>query len=345
MGMFDQEIPQELTPLQEIQMAGGRLAERTAPFLKESVGYESPEREMRRVASETDLSNSDSVEKTFNFLMSKNPQAAASWLKSVKPIVDQHIKAQKSVGGLSGTFADTMRTAAFIENCDLNDPECRKRAFKTGQQFKRGNPFDQASASKLADQSALIYKEGENAVPEKARYTQLLNILPDIYTGWGGEIMQSVYRFADVLGIDKETAGKMEQFTSEAMNQALSYVSQTKGAVSDREFGAFLQAAAGIERTQAGNRLILNTALKYAEFREKKAKEMARWVKAEKKGSRIPTQEGWNAYFYEWARRPENIIVLPTDSEIDQARNAPPASQMNRNKQQTVDDIIQEILN
>lgn len=95
MGMFDQEIPQELTPLQEIQMAAGRMAERTAPFLKESIGYESPEREMRRVASETDLSNSDSVEKTFNFLMSKNPKAAASWLKSVKPTLDYHIAQQK----------------------------------------------------------------------------------------------------------------------------------------------------------------------------------------------------------------------------------------------------------
>ena len=108
MGMFDQEIPQELTPLQEIQMAAGRMAERTAPFLKESIGYESPEREMRRVASETDLSNSDAVQKTFNFLMSKNPTAAANWLKSVKPTIDYHI-AQQSAKAKTAEAPKTIR--------------------------------------------------------------------------------------------------------------------------------------------------------------------------------------------------------------------------------------------
>ena len=93
--MFDQEVPQTLTPIQQLQMSSKRLGNVFAPAVEKATGYISPEREMRRVASETDLSDSDAVQKTFNFLMSKNPQAAASWLKSVKPTIDYHIAQQK----------------------------------------------------------------------------------------------------------------------------------------------------------------------------------------------------------------------------------------------------------
>ena len=95
MGMFDQEVPQTLTPIQQLQMSSKRLGNVFAPAVEKATGYISPEREMRRVAAETDLSDSDAVQKTFNFLMSKNPQAAASWLKSVKPTIDYHIAQQK----------------------------------------------------------------------------------------------------------------------------------------------------------------------------------------------------------------------------------------------------------
>ncbi len=102
--MFDQQVPQQsLSPLQELQQIGRGLAEQTAPMLREKFGYESPEREMRRIASETDLSNVDSVQETFNTLMSKNPQAAIAWRKSVMPIVKSNIEQQKLTASAKGT--------------------------------------------------------------------------------------------------------------------------------------------------------------------------------------------------------------------------------------------------
>ena len=95
MGMFDREVPQSLTPLQEIQQSARSVAERTSPFLKEAFGYESPERQMRRVASETDLNDVSSVQDTFNKLMSVNPEAALRWRKEVMPIVTANVEQQK----------------------------------------------------------------------------------------------------------------------------------------------------------------------------------------------------------------------------------------------------------
>ena len=118
--MFDQQVPQQsLSPLQELQQIGRGLAEQTAPMLREKFGYESPEREMRRIASETDLSNVDSVQETFNTLMAKNPQAAIAWRKSVMPIVTSNLEQQKLAAVGEKTSKDPAKQAQKVNLQDL----------------------------------------------------------------------------------------------------------------------------------------------------------------------------------------------------------------------------------
>lgn len=52
------------------------------PFIEKTTGYVSPEMEMKRVMSQTDFSNKDSIINTFQTLMKKDPQMAAQWLKN-----------------------------------------------------------------------------------------------------------------------------------------------------------------------------------------------------------------------------------------------------------------------
>jgi len=141
MGMFDSKPSENLTPLQELQQIGSSLAETTAPWLRKEIGYESPKREMRRVASETDLSDIESIQKTFNFLMKKNPEAAVAWRKSVMPFVkakleEQKIKADSGKNDMSNLgkhFRDSMR----IKGCTSGDEACKQEAIDFMLQFKK----------------------------------------------------------------------------------------------------------------------------------------------------------------------------------------------------------------
>lgn len=104
MGMFDyQPDKQDINvPLFErlgqqsdaSQMAFAR--EHVDPFLEKNLGYVSPEGKLRKIASNTDLSNSDDVQNTWKLLSAKNPKAGMAWLKSVKPIIELNIQKQNA---------------------------------------------------------------------------------------------------------------------------------------------------------------------------------------------------------------------------------------------------------
>ena len=104
MGMFDAPVPApSLTPEQQLRQIGAGLAEKTAPFLKERFGYESPERQLRSMAADTDLSDGKAVQATYNEMMRRNPTAANKWLTSVMPVLKQNIEQQKLQASRAGT--------------------------------------------------------------------------------------------------------------------------------------------------------------------------------------------------------------------------------------------------
>jgi len=219
-----------------------------------------------------------------------------------------------------GSMQKAVEFSAKIRGCKEGDNICYKEAVLDAKDYKRTSESDSEEAKLHASLSKGIYEAGSTAHEDIARYDQLLSILPDIYTGWGGEaIAYPVAQVADFLGLDKESAGKMEVFRSGAMSQALTYIAQTKGAVSDREFSAFREAAAGLGRSELGNKLLLRTAKEYAKFRKAKAAELAAWTTKERAARRVPTAAGWQIHFSDWAHKKENMVHLPTQAEVEQA--------------------------
>jgi hypothetical protein len=120
MGMFDRPAPaKELTPFQQVSAAGELTADTiVAPWLKNATGYESESNQLKRIASDTDLSNGKAVQDTYNTLLAKNPQAANSWLKSVKPIIDQHMATQKASDTGTATNFDK-KMAIYAQNPEM----------------------------------------------------------------------------------------------------------------------------------------------------------------------------------------------------------------------------------
>ena len=292
------------------------------PYM-ESKGFVSEENQIMEIMKDVDTTSAESVASTFSKIMEINPQAAAEFQAQVMPI----LQANQTASTKGGVLGEQLKTSAFILNCDLKDPECRKKAYAHAKDYKRMNEYTKASAINQADDLKLVLETARTAKEEDARYSQMLDILPDIWTGTGSEwVSGPVNRIADFFGIDN-TAGKREVFASNAMNMALGYIAQTKGAVSDREFDAFQNATANLKKTKAGNELIIKTAQQYSRWRQKRAAEMTRWTTKVTDEGGTPTQAMWATHELEWASRPENLIKLPTDSEINAALKPSPEEQ------------------
>ena len=284
--------------------------------MMESQGFASKENRIMEAMKGVNIEDAKSVSDTFSKIMEIDPQAAAEF--------------QAAASDSVGTLRKTLDTSAYIIGCNLNDPDksiagkCRKDAYAHSLNYKRLNEFDKASAINLADDLNVQLELASTAVDDIAQFDQMLTILPQIYTGFGSEaIATPVARIADFFGVDKTMAGKRELFASNAMDMALGYIAQTKGAISDTEFQAFQDATAGLKKTKVGNDLIIRTARAYATYRKNKGAEMARWSAAERSAGRTPTQAQWGTHLEEWSNKEENKVKLPTSSEIAKGLEIP----------------------
>lgn len=113
MGMFDRATPkidlatpEHIQRQQRLMGSAEEMADTVvAPWLKDATGYESESNQLKRIASETDLSNGKAVQNTYNTILAKNPQAAQAWLTSVKPVITANIEQQKLASSAKGTPA------------------------------------------------------------------------------------------------------------------------------------------------------------------------------------------------------------------------------------------------
>ena len=251
-----------------------------------------------------------------------------------------------------GTFRKSLNTAALILGYDPEnmDADQRKEAYKLVLDYKRENRWNSESVEALAEEMVAIQTEGNLATGEIAKFQQMLTILPEIYTGWGAGAWKTANMLGAMIGLPEFTkaAGQMEMFAQGGMEMALKYIQQTKGAVSDREFEAFLASAPGLSRTQLGNQLMLETAMKYAQYNQDKAAEYTRWIAGQKAAGETPLYEDWSEHLIEWSNKEENIIKLPTDDEYAEAISAPSSIEADSQLAESVDDLqilINEIEN
>jgi len=345
MGMFDgQGLTTPAASIADMYRGAARGIGRGLidPYM-ESKGFVSEEKQIMEIMKDVDTTSPESVALTFSKIMEINPQAAAEFQAQVLPILEAN---QASVvSNTKGTFQKQLETAANILSCDLTDADCKKEAYALVKDYKRENKWDSGSADALVDDMVEVQAEGAKTGGEIAKLTQMLEILPEIYTGWGAGAWQEANRVGAMFGLPTFTqaAGQMEIFAQGGMEAALKYISQTKGAISDREFEAFLASAPGLYRTKAGNELMLKTALKYAEFNQKKAIEQNRWIKEQRDAGRTPLLEDWSAHLAKWAAKPENIIKLPTEAAMQAAAKQISSSDEEIQTQESVDAMIDAI--
>ena len=320
------------------------------PYM-EGKGFTSKENQILAAMKGVDLTSAESVSDTFNRIMAIDPEAAAEFQAQVMPMLKQNQDAERLAASSAssndpGTFRKSLDTAALILGCDLdNDADCRKNAYELVKDYKRQDVWEGESTGALVDEMVVIQKEGADSIPNMAKFTQLLDILPQIYTGWGADFVQTANRVGAMFGLPAatEAAGQAEIFAQGGTSIALDYIKLTKGAISDREFETFLSMAPGLKRTELGNKLMLDTAMQYAQFNQKKAAEQTRWIAEQRAAGKAPLLEEWSAHLLEWASKPENIIILPTDAQYEESQVAPSALEADEQQAESVDEMAKEI--
>ena len=357
MGMFDYEngfdatiSPWERASATAEQSRQGLMRENVDPLIEETTGYVSPQVQMKRMVAATDLSNLDSVQNTFNTLMKRSPPSAAKWLKSVEPLLKEHQSASK--GDVATTRMKDIRDIASNKyGCDINDQtksingmSCYDAASKEWLINKRGGA-EAAGAKVLSEEEAKSWiklKDTSRNLAQAsnkrlATINQSLSILDTntVYSGPGGSLVNIANNIGGMFGIDSAelSAANAKQFLSNSMTTVMEWVSQTKGAISDKEMTAFTKAAEGLSTTKLGNRLLLTTLKKVAEYNQRHNVEMARWLEEQKRihRERFPSvpftvnPNAWDIHESEWKKEVNpntnevNGIVFPTAQELSRA--------------------------
>ena len=341
MGMFDGQGVDGPAPTSAADMvrSGARgLGRALLDPMMESQGFVSKENRIMEAMKGVNIADPNSVSDTFSKIMEIDPGAAKEFQDQVMPMLAANQNSSRTYD--PGTFRKSLDTAAYALDLDPENltAEQKKKVYALAERYRRGDKYEEGSAKALVTESALIHTEGADAGQNLAKFEQMLNILPNIYTGFGGEKWQEVQRVGALIGIPSMTkdAGQAEIFAQGGMNMALEYIKQTTGAISDREFLTFIGMAPGLSRTELGNKLMLRTAKAYAEFRQKKAIEYNRWVNSVEG---TPQLSDWSEHLIKWANKPENIIVLPTDDEYTESQTAMPSSEAQLQLQTDVNNL------
>ncbi len=323
MGMFDQEKPTIYSGPEAIAAGGMDLNTQLAPGIKRMTGYESPKHKAMSIAKTADLSSMASIQETYQKIQQINPEAASAWLKDVMPQAKEtgdRMRAKQTSRDSRGPFQKAVEFAAQMEGCKVGDKECMKKALVTATDYKRLNQEVKRGSKGLGDLTKPIFEDGDRAYAEEAKMDIMLGFLDNITTGpFTESLVLPVRRIAAYFGWGEDSTSSMEAFNSKAMTMALAFVNDTKGAVSDKEFQAFKDAAPGLQRTKGGNRLLLEMAKEVAKFRQKKSFAMSKWIQAERAANRIPSDAGWMAHFEQWKREPLNKLRGPSSIKLEAA--------------------------
>jgi hypothetical protein len=183
--------------------------------------------------------------------------------------------------------------------------------------------FASASVEEVLKISSELDSSKSSAQQNLSRIGQSLELLDEgVYTGFGGEVIADINNLLVSLGLqEQDAAAGAEQFRVNAMAEIMSWIEGTKGAISDAEMRQFKAASSGLSRTEAGNRLILNTAKQVADWEIKKATDVNDWIIENTKEGTPPSIFETRQYITEWEQ--ENRLSLPS-TKIKEAINSDP---------------------
>ena len=157
-----------------------------------------------------------------------------------------------------------------------------------------------------------------------ASYNQSLGFLNEgMYTGTGAGALQAIKKLAIATGLaDKGTeidAANVEMFRANIMDAVLKRVQATRGSISEMEMKGFAQASIGLDKTVAGNRLLLETGIKSEQWIKDRSSAINDWYGEQRKKGLRPLRSEIKTFASSW--EDQNKLVLPTIEQINAAKS------------------------
>jgi len=144
-----------------------------------------------------------------------------------------------------------------------------------------------------------------------------------MYTGTGAGAIQAVRKLALATGVatvDTEIkAANVEQFRANVMDAVLDRIALTKGAISEKEMTAFAKASIGLDKTVAGNKLLLETAMRSEQWVSNRSDFISKKYAAARKEGKLLKRFEMIEAVKEWEE--SNKLVLPTAEQMAAAKS------------------------
>jgi len=156
-----------------------------------------------------------------------------------------------------------------------------------------------------------------------ASYQQSIAMLDaGLYTGTGAGALQTVRKLLIATGLapkDVEvTAANVEMFRANIMDAVLARVAETKGSISQQEMKDFAKASIGLDKTVAGNKLLLETAMAAEQWVRDRGAFINKKYAALRKGGKTPKRFEMREFVKEW--EDSNMLILPTAEQMAEAK-------------------------
>ena len=169
---------------------------------------------------------------------------------------------------------------------------------------------------------AIDAKKG--SAKQLASYQQSIAMLDaGLYTGTGAGAIQVIRKLAISTGLatpeTKIDAANVEQFRANIMDAVLARVAETKGSISQQEMKDFAKASIGLDKTVAGNKLLLETAARAEQWISDKSTFINDTYTAARKEGKLLKRYEMVAKVKEWEK--SNQLVLPTAQEMADAKS------------------------
>ena len=171
----------------------------------------------------------------------------------------------------------------------------------------------------LAKVSQEIYQQGADAVVAIDNFRQTTALMNDAQQGMGAGAMEFWRKSVILFGGEPSANASVEALRSQAVGNALEYSKKTKGAISDKEWAAFLQAGGELSNTRAGNLLIMKIATEQAMYKKRLQEHYADWSTRE--GNDAKGLRAWNKELSRWNSIKGNRFKIQGGS-VNQARAA-----------------------
>tara|TARA_R110000803_G_scaffold210012_1_gene280753 strand:+ start:1315 stop:2688 length:1374 start_codon:yes stop_codon:yes gene_type:complete len=179
--------------------------------------------------------------------------------------------------------------------------------------------YSKLKVAKLGEQQELYSKGLSTSAEQLSTLDQSIKLLDQgVYTGFAGDLVADITALGVSLGIAvPDAAAGSEQFRVNSMKNIMEWISGTKGAISEKEMALFAKASPSLSRTVEGNRLILSTAKRVAEWKQARSLAYNDWATEASTDGNVPNYLEGDRFIAKW--EDDNEMSAPTPADVSAA--------------------------